>query len=51
MCLNPQDYGTLSGMVCSWADQLCGGKLLMVLEGGYNSEALAEAAAAVIEQG
>ncbi|MDR2807977.1 MAG: histone deacetylase, partial [Spirochaetaceae bacterium] len=23
MCLNPQDYGTLSGMVCSWADQLC----------------------------
>ncbi|MDR2150468.1 MAG: histone deacetylase [Spirochaetaceae bacterium] len=49
MCLQPQDYGALTGIVCSWADELCGGRLFMVLEGGYNS-ALAEAATAVWER-
>ncbi len=35
-------FETLSAAVTSWADAHCGGKLVSVLEGGYDPKALAE---------
>ena len=41
MKLTADDYGALVFDAKSWADELCGGKLVAVLEGGYNLDALA----------
>lgn len=44
-----QDYARLTEDLKAIAAQKCGGKLLVVLEGGYDLEASAQSAAAVIE--
>ena len=41
MKLTADDYGALVYDAKAWADELCGGKLVAVLEGGYNLDALA----------
>ncbi len=41
MNLQADDFGALVWDAKSWADELCGGRLVAVLEGGYNLEALA----------
>lgn len=41
MKLTSDDYGALVYDAKAWADELCGGKLVAVLEGGYNLDALA----------
>ena len=47
MRLMPADYRELTRKVCLWADELCAGKLLMALEGGYCLPAAAEAVCAI----
>ena len=41
MKLTADDYGALVFDAKAWADELCGGKLVAVLEGGYDLDALA----------
>jgi acetoin utilization deacetylase AcuC-like enzyme len=42
-------YGAVTQSICALADELCDGRLVMMLEGGYNAKALADSAYAVIE--
>ncbi len=41
-----KDFAWLTRRICDLADDCCGGKVVSVLEGGYNLEALAESVAA-----
>lgn len=41
--LSDDDFVELTRMVCSWADQFCQGRLVSILEGGYDPEGLAKA--------
>ena len=41
MNLQADDFGALVWDAKSWANELCGGRLVAVLEGGYNLDALA----------
>jgi acetoin utilization deacetylase AcuC-like enzyme len=43
MRLTPKDFGAMTRKVCTWADELCGGKVFMTLEGGYRIESLSAA--------
>jgi acetoin utilization deacetylase AcuC-like enzyme len=43
MALQPADFVAMTDLVCDWADEFCGGKLLMTLEGGYRIETVSEA--------
>jgi len=42
-------YGAVTQGICGLADELCDGRLVMMLEGGYNAKALADSTYAVIE--
>jgi acetoin utilization deacetylase AcuC-like enzyme len=42
-------YGAVTQSICALADELCDGRLVMMLEGGYNAKALADSTYAVIE--
>ncbi|MGB7756112.1 MAG: histone deacetylase [Salinisphaera sp.] len=42
-------YAAITQGMCALADELCDGRLVMLLEGGYNAKALADSAHAVIE--
>jgi acetoin utilization deacetylase AcuC-like enzyme len=42
LSLTTEDYGWLSDLLCRFAGQQCQGRLVSVLEGGYNLSALAE---------
>jgi len=46
MSLTESGYARLTGMVHAWASDLCGGRLVSVLEGGYDLGALARSAEA-----
>jgi len=46
MSLTESGYARLTGMVRAWASDLCGGRLVSVLEGGYDLGALARSAEA-----
>jgi len=48
LLLEPTDFHDLAGRVRSLADEACGGKLVAVLEGGYEPKRTALAAVAVI---
>ncbi|MBK1829244.1 histone deacetylase [Verrucomicrobiaceae bacterium R5-34] len=41
--LSDDDFATLTTMVTDWADELCEGRVLSVLEGGYDPQGLASA--------
>jgi acetoin utilization deacetylase AcuC-like enzyme len=47
MRLMPADYRKLARKACLWADELCEGKLLMILEGGYCVPKVSEAVCAI----
>jgi len=50
LALTEEGYGRLTGIVMDLADELCGGRLVMCLEGGYNLQALARSASATIRR-
>ena len=49
MELSTRGYGAIARRVCSVADQVCGGRLVAVLEGGYDLGGLAGGVAAMVE--
>ncbi len=46
--LTSAGYGRLAGTVCALADELCGGKVVFVLEGGYDKVGLGWSLASVL---
>jgi acetoin utilization deacetylase AcuC-like enzyme len=40
------DFAWITGEICAYADEACGGRVVSVLEGGYNLDALAASARA-----
>ena len=40
--LKSEDYLELTQMICKFANQNCDGKIVSILEGGYNLDALTE---------
>ncbi len=40
--MTKEGFGKLTSLVRNYADELCNGRLLSVLEGGYDVESLAE---------
>jgi acetoin utilization deacetylase AcuC-like enzyme len=48
--LESEDFSDLTRLVVDCADQFCGGKIVSLLEGGYNLHALAESVQAHIEE-
>ena len=44
-----EDFVWLSAVICDLADHVCGGRVVSVLEGGYDLPALAESAAAHVD--
>jgi len=44
--LTDDDFAALTALVCEWAEVYCSGRVVSVLEGGYNPEGLASAVAA-----
>ena len=49
MELQDNDFGWITAEICRYADDACGGRVVSVLEGGYNLEALASASQAHVE--
>jgi acetoin utilization deacetylase AcuC-like enzyme len=47
--LQDEDFGWITGEICRYAESACGGRVLSVLEGGYDLEALASASVAHVE--
>jgi acetoin utilization deacetylase AcuC-like enzyme len=47
--LETADFTWITGRLCDLADSLCGGRLVSVMEGGYDLDALAESAAAHVD--
>jgi len=45
-----EDFAWITRELCKAADQLCGGRIVSSLEGGYDLEALAEASAAHVRE-
>ena len=44
--VTPQGFGAVAGVVISLANELCQGRVVSVLEGGYRLDGLAESVAA-----
>ena len=44
-----QDFAWLTGRLCDLADELCAGRLVSVLEGGYDLAALGQSVAAHVD--
>ena len=47
--LTEDDFAWVTGRLCDLADNLCGGRIVSCLEGGYNLMALAQSAAAHVD--
>jgi len=47
--LKDSDYAWITTAICQYAEKSCGGRVISVLEGGYNLEALAGAARAHVK--
>jgi acetoin utilization deacetylase AcuC-like enzyme len=47
--LEDEDFGWITAEICSYAESACGGRVLSVLEGGYDLDALASASVAHVE--
>jgi acetoin utilization deacetylase AcuC-like enzyme len=48
MTLTEAGFARMTGLLLQMASELCGGKLVLALEGGYNSEALRDSVAMVL---
>ena len=46
MGLTAADFGWITGRLCDVAEECCAGRLVSVLEGGYDLDALADSVAA-----
>jgi acetoin utilization deacetylase AcuC-like enzyme len=44
LLVEPDDFTALTRLVCTWADRVCQGRVVALLEGGYHPEQTAEAA-------
>jgi len=49
ICLETADFAWVTGRICDIADQVCEGRVVSALEGGYDLEALADSAAAHVK--
>jgi acetoin utilization deacetylase AcuC-like enzyme len=49
LMLETGDFAWVTERLCDLADELCGGRLVSSLEGGYDLDALAESAAAHVD--
>lgn len=49
MAVTEQGFGAMAGRVLTWAQERCDGRLVLVLEGGYNLSALASSVAATLD--
>ncbi len=49
MAVTEHGFAALAGRVLAWAREWCGGRLVLVLEGGYNLSALASSVAATVD--
>lgn len=47
--LQDEDFGWITGEICSYAQSACSGRVVSLLEGGYDLDALASAARAHVE--
>ena len=47
--MDESGYAAITQRMCALADELCDGRLVMLLEGGYNAKALADSAYAAVE--
>lgn len=47
--LQDEDFGWITGAICACAREACSGRVISVLEGGYNLEALGSSARAHVE--
>ena len=45
-----EDFGWITSQLCSLAHEMCDGRLVSVLEGGYDLNALADAARAHVDE-
>ncbi len=45
-----EDYRWITASICELADELCGGRIVSTLEGGYDLKALSESARAHVEE-
>jgi len=45
-----EDYGWITREICSYANAECGGRVISILEGGYDLEALASASSAHVRE-
>jgi len=48
LLLEPEDFAEMTRRVMSWADRICGGKVIALLEGGYDPPRTALAAGGVL---
>ncbi|HEX8637677.1 MAG TPA: histone deacetylase, partial [Pyrinomonadaceae bacterium] len=44
LLLNDDDFASMTKTVLNWADEVCGGRVVSCLEGGYNLDTLGESA-------
>lgn len=49
LCLESEDFGRLTQIVCDVAQSMCDGRLVSLLEGGYNLDRLPESVLAHVE--
>lgn len=49
MVLTTQDFAWITAGICALADEICDGRVVSTLEGGYDLQALAEAASAHVK--
>ena len=49
MAVTTEGFGRMTSIVCSIADRCCGGRLAMVLEGGYDLHALSHSVVGVLD--
>jgi acetoin utilization deacetylase AcuC-like enzyme len=48
LLLEPDDFSTLTRLVCAWAERACDGRVVALLEGGYHPGQTAQAAVATL---
>ena len=47
--LEDEDFSWITGEICALAGDICGGRVVSTLEGGYDLEALADGVAAHVQ--
>ena len=50
MNVTADGFATMAKIAMQWAQEMCDGKIVFVLEGGYDLQGLGESVAAVIKE-